>query len=124
MKKSGALIGWTASVLLFLTIFFGFDAVGVLTSGSGQNTMFGKIEISLFLSALLLVFSSLSFASKKGFEGYLMIIISLLGLLFTDVSLFVFFSLSFVGGIFICIGGSKEFLSLIAKERKIREVEE
>ena len=124
MKKSGALISWTASVLLFLTIFFGLDAVKVLTSVDNQSVMLGKIEISLFLSALLLVFSSLSFASKKGFEGYFMIVISLLGLLFTDISLFVFFGLSFLGGIFICIGGSKEFLSLTAKERKISKMEE
>jgi len=125
LKKSGALICWTSSVLLFLIIFFGLNAVGVLTSGDVQSVgLFGKIEIALILSALLLVFSSLSFASKKGFEGYLIITISFLGLLFTDVSLLIFFILSFVGGIFICIGGSKEFLFQTSKEKKGVKVED
>jgi len=125
LKKSGALICWTSSVLLFLIIFFGLNAIAVLTSSDGQSAvLFGKIEIALVLSALLLVFSSLSFASKKGFEGYLIITISLLGLLFTDVSLSIFFILSFLGGIFICIGGSKEFLFQTAKEKKGSKVED
>jgi len=123
LKKSGALISWTASILLFLIIFFGLDAINVLTTSVGESTIIvGKIELSLVLSAFLLIFSSLSFASKKGFEGYLIIIVSLLGLLLTDVSLFIFFIISFVGGVFICIGGSKEFL--YNTDKKTKEIKE
>lgn len=110
MKKSGAIISLVSSIIAvlmgFVTLFIG--GFGAAFEAEGASTVANLGWGGIFLSFLLIVFSSVAITAESKKPAIFIIILSIVTAIFGGTLVAIFMALCLLGGILSLIGVHNE----------------